>query len=144
LRSSPADLRKLLDRKVFPNAGNQWGEPYLSTFIRHGNLIKFHLMLEYPEVDLNSTNVDGRTPLFIAAAEGNTIFVKPLLSHGADRSIKDKDGKTAEDIAVEAGNYMIAKLIRNFGTMQQEEIANKDEPPTAGMERFSLIKSMTL
>jgi hypothetical protein len=144
MRSSPADLRKLLDRKVFPNARNRWGEPLLSSVIRYGILFKFHLMLEYPEVDLNSTNVDGRTPLFIAAAGRSTIFVKTLLSRGVDRSIKDKDGKTAEDIAVEAGNYMIAKLIRNFGTMQQEEIANKDEPPTAGVERFSLMKSMTL
>ena len=101
-------------------------------------------MLEYPEVDLNSTNVDGRTPLFTAAAKGRTTFVKPLLSRGVDRSIKDKSGKTAEDIAVEAGNYMIARLIRDFGTMQQEEIENKDEPPTAGMERFSLMKSTTL
>lgn len=101
-------------------------------------------MLECPEADLNSTHVDGRTPLFIAAAEEKTILVKPLLSRGVDRSIKDKGGKNAEDIAVEAGNYMIARLIRNFGTMQQEEIANKVDPPTAGIERFSLIKSMTL
>jgi ankyrin repeat protein len=142
--SSSVDLRKLLERKVFPNARDQWGETPFSSVIGSGNLITFHLMLEYPEVDLNSTNVDGRTPLFTAAAVGRTPFVKPLLSHGADRSIKDKDGKTAEDIAVEAGNYMIARLIRNFGTMQQEEIANKDEPPTAEMERFSLMKSQTL
>jgi ankyrin repeat protein len=140
----PADLRKLLARKVFPNARNRSGEPPLSFVIRCGDLITFHLMLEYPEVNLNSTNVDGRTPLFIAAARGKTIFVKPLLSRGVDRSIKDKDGKTAEDIAVEAGNYMIASLIRDFGTMQQEEIASKDEPPTARMERFSLVNSMTL
>jgi ankyrin repeat protein len=143
-RSSPADLRKLLERKVFPNARNQRGDPILSSVIRDRNLITFHLLLEYPEVDLNSTNIDGQTPLFVAAAGGKTIFVKPLLSHGADKSIKDKDGKTAEDIAVEAGNYMIARLIRNFGTMQQEEIANKDEPLTAEMERFSLMKSQTL
>jgi ankyrin repeat protein len=144
LGSRPADVRRLLERKVFPNARNRSGEPLLSSVIRHGQLITFHLMLEYPEVDLNSTDVDGRTPLFIAAAAGKTICVKFLLSRGVDRSIKNKGGKTAEDIAVEAGNYMIAKMIRDFGTMQQEEIANKDEPPTAVMERFSLMKSMTL
>jgi ankyrin repeat protein len=142
--SNSANLRKLLERKVFPNARGSSGEPPLSYAIRYGHLTTFHLMLEYPEVDLNSTNVDGRTPLFTAAAKGRTTFVKPLLSRGVDRSIKDKSGKTAEDIAVEAGNYMIARLIRDFGTMQQEEIENKDEPPTAGMERFSLMKSTTL
>ena len=136
----PTELRKLLARKVFPDARNIDGEPLLSSVIRQGNLITFHLLLEYPEIDLNLTNVDGRTPLFTAAAVGRTTYVKPLLNRGADRSIKDNNGRTAEDTAVEGGNYVIARLIRNFGTVQHEKHANKDEPPTADMERFSLMK----
>jgi ankyrin repeat protein len=102
-------------------------------------------MLKYPEVDPNSTDDHGRTPLSYAASEGYTLIVKALLNAGGDRSIKDNDGKTAEERAVEAGNYMIARLIRDFGTVVQPgEIATEHEPPAAGMERLSLRKSVTL
>jgi len=63
-------------------------------------------------------------------------------SHYNNIAVDSSHGKAKQDM--EAGNYMIARLIRNFGTKQQEEIAKEDEPPTTGMERFSLTKSMTL
>jgi ankyrin repeat protein len=138
-------LRKLLERKVFPNANFAYGYSPLNAAIDYEELVTVHLMLKYPEVDPNSTDADGRTPLSIAASSGLTLFVKALLNRGVDRSIKDKDDKTAEDRAMEAGHYMIARLIRDFGTVvQPEEIAKEDEPPAAGMERLSLRKSMTL
>jgi ankyrin repeat protein len=141
----PAHLRKLLERKVFPNAKFASGYSPLNAATRFEELVTVHLMLKYPEVDPNSTDNDGRTPLSMAASSGLTLFVKALLNRGVDRSIKDKDDKTAEDRAMEAGNYMIAGLIRDFGTVvQPEEIAKEDEPPVAGMERLSLRKSMTL
>jgi len=141
----PAHLRKLLERKVFPNAKFSSGGSLLGIATNLGDLVTVHLMLKYPEVDPNSTDDDGHTPLSIAASSGLTLFVKALLNRGVDRSIKDKDDKTAEDRAMEAGNYMIARLIRDFGTVvQPEEIAKEDEPPVAGMERLSLRKSMTL
>jgi ankyrin repeat protein len=144
----PQDLRKLMERKVYPNAklylGLEMEQPPLSFVMMFGELITFDLTLKYTEVDPNSTDHEGRTPLSCAAAWGETNYVKSLLNRGVDRSIKDKDGKTAEDVAVEAGNYMIARLIKNFGAAQQEETAKEDEPPTARMERFSLRKLMTL
>jgi hypothetical protein len=141
----PAHLRKLLERKVFPNAKFAWGSSPLYAATYYEELVTVHLMLKYPEVDPNSADVDGRTPLSIAASSGLTLFVKALLNRGVDRSIKDKDDKTAEDRAMEAENYMIARLIRDFGTVSQpEEIAKEDEPPAAGTERLSLRKSITL
>jgi Ankyrin repeats (3 copies) len=113
----PAHLRKLLERKVFPNAkfAQGWSPLYAATI--YGELVTVHLMLKYPEVDPNSIDVDGCTPLSIAASRGLTLFVKALLNRGVDRSIKDKEDKTAEDRAMEAGNYTIARLIRDFGTV---------------------------
>ena len=40
-----------------------------------------------------------RTPLHLAADEGQAAAVSLLLSLGADRSIKNDKGKTAEDVA---------------------------------------------
>jgi ankyrin repeat protein len=113
----PAHLRKLLERKVFPNAKFAQGWSPLCAATIYGELVTVHLMLKYPEVDPNSIDVDGCTPLSIAASRGLTLFVKALLNRGVDRSIKDKEDKTAEDRAMEAGNYTIARLIRDFGTV---------------------------
>jgi hypothetical protein len=141
----PVHLRKLLERKVFPNAKFARGRSPLHTAIYYDESVTVYLMLKHPEVDPNSTDSHGRTPLSIAASRGGTHYVKALLNRGVDRSIKDKDGKTAEDRAMEAGNYMVARLIRDFGTIvKAEEITKEDESPTAEMERFSLRKSMTL
>ena len=38
-----------------------------------------------------------------------------LLTHGADASIKNKEGKTAADIAEKRGLYDAAELLRNAG-----------------------------
>lgn len=54
---------------------------------------------------------DGSTPLIIAAWNGDAQIVMELLRAGADPSIKDKEGKTALDNAVEAKEPEIAALL---------------------------------
>ena len=49
--------------------------------------------------DLDCQDDNMWTPLHWAAEGANSDVVRTLLSCGADRSIKNKDGKTAEDIA---------------------------------------------
>ena len=48
---------------------------------------------------LDATDNRGRTALMIAAALGDGSTVALLLQRGADRTLKDKDGKTALDLA---------------------------------------------
>ena len=56
-------------------------------------------LLEYlisKGIDVNEANNHGQTPLMKAAKSENGIeMIKILLKHGADKTIKDKDGRTA-------------------------------------------------
>ena len=51
---------------------------------------------------LNAADNRGRTALMIAAAQGDAATVGVLLGRDADRALKDKDGKTALDLATNA------------------------------------------
>ncbi|HEU0035905.1 MAG TPA: ankyrin repeat domain-containing protein [Kofleriaceae bacterium] len=44
---------------------------------------------------------DGKTPLMIAASAGSVFVHEVLVQHGADRSLRDADGKTEADYARE-------------------------------------------
>ncbi len=56
---------------------------------------------------------EGETALICAAKRDNGISaIKVLLDHGADKTIKDDNGKTAYDYAVENGNTELAELLK--------------------------------
>jgi ankyrin repeat protein/predicted small lipoprotein YifL len=52
------------------------------------------------------------TPLMFAAAEGQTEIVKILLANGADRSLKDKDGDTALQFALQRNQKAVVDLLK--------------------------------
>jgi len=51
---------------------------------------------------LDAADNRGRTALMIAAALGDASTVGILLQHGAYPTLRDKDGKTAADLAANA------------------------------------------
>ena len=60
---------------------------------------------------------DGRgTPLHEAARGGQARIAMILLLVGADRAARDRDGKTASDLARENGHVGIAELIERVGS----------------------------
>jgi ankyrin repeat protein len=63
--------------------------------------------------DLDTAGVTGPmvSPVAAAAARGNVEVVEFLVSRGVDLSARDNNGKTAEDLAEEAGYTDIAKLL---------------------------------
>jgi ankyrin repeat protein len=61
---------------------------------------------------LNVQQSQGYTPLHYAAANGLDQVVKSLMAHGIDTTIKDRQGKTAFDVAVERGKTSIATLLK--------------------------------
>lgn len=70
------------------------------------------LLLKQGTRGLNLKNNYGNTPLHFAAYSGREENVIILLSYNADRTIKNNEGKTAEDMARENGHLTIANKIR--------------------------------
>ena len=71
------------------------------------------LITEYG-CDINE-NTNGMTPLIFAVCrlkESNFKMAQMLLSHGADKTLTDANGKTAYDYAVENGYTELAELLK--------------------------------
>lgn len=69
-------------------------------------------LLKY--IDVNSINDDGNTCLHIVIYDKFKIYhklVTLLLNHGADLTIKNKNGETVKDILTRNGNKEILKMI---------------------------------
>jgi ankyrin repeat protein len=61
--------------------------------------------------DPNARSQSGGTPLHTAAFTGKRAVVDLLLSHGADASIRNVQGKNAADVARERSNTEIADIL---------------------------------
>lgn len=57
------------------------------------------------------TNINGWTPLHIAAIKGNKAAVEGLLAAGIDANVKDKMDATAKDWAISEGHSKIASIL---------------------------------
>lgn len=77
----------------------------------NSKLISENLINNY-QLSIDKINENGQTPLMMGAKNNAMDTVKLLLEHGADKSIKDNNGKTAYDLAVENGNMDIAELLK--------------------------------
>lgn len=59
----------------------------------------------------NAKAQSGSTPLHTVGFTGDGESLRLLLKHGADRTIKNSDGKTAADVARERGHRKVAELL---------------------------------
>ena len=60
-------------------------------------------------------NVEGRTPLMLAAFRGDTAGVMRLLETGADVNARDRDGDTALMFSAYRGHGLVAALLLQYG-----------------------------
>lgn len=60
--------------------------------------------------DLNLRDKHGRTALHIAVTVNDSYIVKLLITRGIDVSVKDDDGKTAEELSNEVVRIIGIKL----------------------------------
>ena len=72
------------------------------------------------QIDLSSVDYDNRSPLHIAACEGNIEIVEYLLNNNVDCLIKDRWGSTALDEV----NKILQKIIPSEEKTPYYEIKN--------------------
>jgi uncharacterized protein len=105
--------RLLLGRGADPNAvalnESRVTPLHSAVAARHRDLAALLLTLG---ASPNSVQRGGFTPLHSAARNGDEAVVDMLLLRGADTTRKSDEGRTAADMANEAGRGAIAKLIR--------------------------------
>ena len=63
-------------------------------------------------IDLNHPSNHGNTPLMAASGNGKPGVVRVLLAAGADKDLRNNDGKTALDIAIQYNKDACAALLR--------------------------------
>ena len=81
-----------------------------------GNADSVRTLVASPNVDVNGVGENGDTPLIEAARLGHDDVVRVLLIAKADPNIKNKDGKTALQLASEGGHEESVALLTQAGT----------------------------
>jgi ankyrin repeat protein len=112
----------LLEAGADPN-GMKLNAPLASAAFR-GRVRMVRLLLSQPNIEVDKIDVDGQTPLISAAQMGHARVVELLLEAGADPSIKDERGETAED---KAGQYLekIKGMAERLGRKTKQGAAGK-------------------
>lgn len=64
---------------------------------------------------MNGTDLDGQTPLHLAARTGSPMAVGALLRAGAATGITDLWGETAADLAADLGDLAVAAALMGTG-----------------------------
>ncbi|XP_074595007.1 uncharacterized protein LOC141850321 [Brevipalpus obovatus] len=71
-------------------------------------------LLDFPKINVNCRDKDGRSPLLWASSSGSTDAIMLLVSAGADPGSKDKDGLTALHCASSRGHVDTVETLINL------------------------------
>lgn len=70
-------------------------------------------LLTYKDIKINMRDDEGQTPIFVATVYGNTRIVRRLLMKGANRHMKNNEGKKPINIARENDFPNIIKMLND-------------------------------
>jgi ankyrin repeat protein len=109
-------LLSLLLLPLFLTACSEPDRPTIGLYlaVQRGDIdqIERHI---YWGADINQQNVDGETPLHVAAAKGRMVVVKLLLKHSAEIDAADRDGHSPLYGAVMADRTQVAQYLVEQG-----------------------------
>ncbi len=95
------DKSESYSRSLIRHVANTWSSLFVAVLLHAGAI---------PKGDFTS-----RTALHIAASMDNPIAVSQLCAHGFDPLTKDKTGKTAVQLAVDAGLHEVLQELQACG-----------------------------
>ena len=87
-------------------------EPILQEAATFGNRLAVDYILKNNIQNINYISDVGETPLMGTAFTNDDEMCRYLLENGADKSIRDNEGKTAYDYAVQYGHKEVAELCK--------------------------------
>jgi hypothetical protein len=113
-----AECEKLKSKTKFSFAPETWANylsicrEYESNPTINDGVVMWVKRLHAARKDVNASDQNGWTPLHYAAYTGYEKLVKYLIKKGADTNIKNNEGKTARDIAVEKGHAGVVDILK--------------------------------
>ena len=70
------------------------------------------LLLQQPDIDIDSLDDQGATALHHASSQGHVALAIKLIEHGARTGLQDRRGRTALNYAVEKGHDQVVLILR--------------------------------
>ncbi|XP_055085791.1 SH3 and multiple ankyrin repeat domains protein 2b [Periophthalmus magnuspinnatus] len=108
---------------------NGWHEVHQAC--RHGNVQHLEHLLFYG-ADMSAQNASGNTALHICALYNQDKCARVLLVRGADKDVKNFNSQTPFQVAIIAGNFELAELIKNH---KESDIVPFREAPAYSKRR---------
>ena len=83
-------------------------------------------LLSVPEVNIDTANVNGSTPLMLAAEKGSLASVVVLVEHGANANLQMiSSGRAALHFACERGHKQVVNFLVNGGHVKDVNVKDK-------------------
>ncbi|KAA8651231.1 hypothetical protein EYZ11_007821 [Aspergillus tanneri] len=109
------ELRALLNGNVMVEESHEGDRPVIHA-IRNNFTDAVRMLQDYePLLDLETPDCEGRTPLRLAAEQGNTSLVETLLRAGVDINAPSRDGLMPLMVAVQHGHQDTIEVLLNHG-----------------------------
>lgn len=123
----------LLDHGADPNTINYLGRSAVMYASNYGYYEIVRVLVEKGSILNLSSKLSDHPPLSAAAQRGHLEIVKLFVENGADPLYRNKEGKSALDLAMESGHGEIAKYLRNV-------LLKLDETPPE--DKTNLVKNI--
>ncbi|XP_053534058.1 SH3 and multiple ankyrin repeat domains protein 2 [Ictalurus punctatus] len=108
---------------------NGWHEVHQAC--RHGHVQHLEHLLFYG-ADMSAQNASGNTAMHICALYNQDKCARVLLVRGADKEVKNYNSQTPFQVAIIAGNFELAELIKNH---RESDIVPFREAPSYSRRR---------
>ncbi len=116
-------LKHLLSKGLNPDIKNEKGFTPLMAVVQQGNTDIANDLIK-AGADVNGSDPMGNTPLINATLSGDTPMVREILKHKPDIQVKNKEDKTAFDVARDNGYAQLQRILgQNMKTFDDASIA---------------------
>lgn len=119
-RGNTLFLQECISNRVSVNGLDKSGSTALHWAASSGHTDCVQMLFKQENVEINVQNKLGDTPLHSAAWRGHTDIVQMLLDKGANKGLKNKDGKLPADLAKEPSTAAV------FQKLTRQSINNTD------------------